>query len=319
MSRQNRGLVIRCLVLGITAIAVTTSLGYYFLDEEPPLAPQKPAVVDAEAVIREVDFLPSGLVIPDSGPPKGWSHLIIKSKPRVDDADRSKVSRFQVHMAELIFTVNVADVVADMTEDGQKDYALTRLGLGLGANLQDKDTTLVPEDMTRARSRELGAMMLRLNLGRTLVDEVRKHQKEARLVAATRRTALLDTPVFARRPMGHRKSIIRHYHRVDAETGELTVATWLIDLDNTGSYAQAVGPVQVLPANMVSDAVMRVDTNEINRLGIPNERAFAVVSGPIGEKKIPFPSDEIAELAGQARMTLEEYQKLIQALDAKID
>lgn len=314
--RRPRWPWVLALVVVVPLAIITMRYFFFDMNETPP--PKPPTVASDEAVIRDVVILPTGTIIPDQGPPKGWSHLVIKSKPRLDDADRSKVSSIQAHLVGLIFTVNVADVGVDMTDSGKKDYYLGKLALGLGANIDGQDTTMLPEDMTRERSRELNATLLGINLGRILVDEIHKHQQEGRLVAATRRTALLDTPVFAQRPTGHRKMIVRHLHLVEPLSGELTVATWLIDLNDDGDYVEAVGPVEVLPPNKVSDAVMRVDTNEINALGMPSERAFAVVTGPQGEWDFPLP-EKVISIAGQARLSLEEYRELVHVLADRIN
>src|SRR5262249_36919598 len=127
-------------------------------------------------------------------------------------------------------------------------------------------------------------------LGGQVLAKVYDGQQNVRLAGFTRTMALVDTPMVMLRGNRHRPIVIRYALLVDANTGRLETLAWLLDRDDRGGYQGPSSPIELLPPNKISDAVLRVDTNEII-LGVPSDNAFALVRLPEGQKQLAFPED----------------------------
>ena len=184
---------------------------------------------------------------------------------------------------------------------GAQQFRLARLGFGVGSTVRGQDMVLSPT--TEA---QLGA-----NIGflaNRVLAEICQKQQEIRLVAASPIGAIVDTPLFMPRGTAHRKTILRYAFLVDAATGRLETLVWRIDLDAAGNYKGAVGAIEWLPPNMMVDAVMQVDVREFT-LGVPSERAFAVIAVPPGQQRFNIP-DGLQAIAGQPRFTADQARAL---------
>ncbi|HEX4606740.1 MAG TPA: hypothetical protein VH092_00910, partial [Urbifossiella sp.] len=78
-------------------------------------------------------------------PPAGWSHLVIKSLPRVREDQRAGLLKLTVEKAGWMFTAFLADVGRD--PDGS--FALKKIGLGLGAKGKRGDTIATADSAER--------------------------------------------------------------------------------------------------------------------------------------------------------------------------
>jgi hypothetical protein len=254
-------------------------------------------------VVRSIELIAPGTVIGKTAP-KGWSHLVLKSQPRLP-ADQSRlVNDLTARLACFVFTTTIIHVEAHGT-GADRRFRLARIGRGVGTNVGGQDVVVSPETQQR-----LGA-----NLGllaRQVLSAVHEKVKTARLVAVGPTVAILDTPAFMPRGKEHAAVIHRYVFLVDARTGRLDTLVWRIDTDGRGGYEGAAGLIEWLPPNKMFDAVLQVDVNEF-RLGIPSEKAFAVRSIPDGHRQFSIP-DGLRRVAGASRLTSEQATWLHQSL-----
>ena len=109
-----------------------------------PVAPPLPTPVAAAAdpspaTPSPPEFIAPGTVVEPNDHP-GWSHLVLKSRPRIRPDQRDKVNDLTARMAAWMVTATLADV--KKTESG---YALRAVGVGLGAQAKGKDTVITPD------------------------------------------------------------------------------------------------------------------------------------------------------------------------------
>ncbi|MEQ8787392.1 MAG: hypothetical protein RIC55_13885 [Pirellulaceae bacterium] len=257
---------------------------------------ERPVPVDQyEVKPRQVSLIPPGTVI-DEKAPQGWSHLIIRSHPRVAPEDRSKVNSLTAQLASLLFTAVAAKVEAYTVGEEQR-YRFKDVGVGFGAPIDGRPTIVSPD--TQAR---LGANLS--FFGRQVLSTCYEEQKAGRIICYSDTMAVVDTRVVLNRNGKHRWCIFRHALLIDPSNGALATLLWPIDLDDSnGRYAGVAGPVQWLPPNKIEDTVLRVDTREFT-LGVPSKKAFAVAEMPDGERQLQFP-EGVEKLAGLQQMTPE--------------
>ncbi|HSQ57023.1 MAG TPA: hypothetical protein VLM40_14895, partial [Gemmata sp.] len=102
---------------------------------------------DYDVSAREPELIAPGTVVVD-GPPKGWSHLVIKSLPRVKPGSESQIPAIwqsrTVRMMRWLFTAFVADVQPE-NRGGATRYHLRAIGLGLGTSVNGQDVVITPE------------------------------------------------------------------------------------------------------------------------------------------------------------------------------
>lgn len=249
--------------------------------------PGTPDTYDLTA--RPADSIAPGTVVEKSAP-RGWSHLVIKSLPRVRDDQRAGLSQLVVQKAGWMFTAFVADVVPD----GGR-FRLRAIGLGLGANVNGRDTILTPETVGRF---EL--------IGREILSKGYEVQRKAVVVVHGPSMALLDTPVWFRCADGHRLVRYRYALLADTATGRLDVLLWRLGVEG-GACGELERAVWLNP-NTIDPAELVVDRAKVNRLGIPADDAFAVEKLPPG-RAVAIPAD-LHRLAGQTRFTVDEARAL---------
>jgi hypothetical protein len=279
-------LVLLLLLLGLT------------LPIAPLTAPASPPAPPATRLPR-LEFIRPGTIIEDR-PPTGWTHLVLKSQPRLPEAERRKVGETAATLATMVFTANTAAVERDDQAGGRR-YRLARLGVGVGVNVRDRDMIITPETQ-RGLGADLGL------LARQVLSGVCDKQHDVHLVAGSTTGAFVDTPAFMPRGRGHAPVILRYAFLVDADTGRLDTLVWRIDLDQRGWYQGAVGLIEWLPPNKQVDCVMQADLSEFT-FGLPSERAFAILRIPDGQKQFAVP-EPLRTAAGAPRVTAETARAL---------
>jgi hypothetical protein len=262
------------------ATAVLSLLILGWLASASPSAPEVPA--------PRFELLQPGTVV-GKDPPRGWSHLIIKSQPRIRQEDLRQVSSLTADLASFLFTAFVANVEEERI-DGQVRYRLGAIAVGIGTPINGRDTIISP-----ATQQKLGANV-GLLAGQVLA-KLYDGQQNVRLAGFTRTMALVDTPVVMVRGNRHRAVMIRYALLVDANTGRLDTLAWLLDRDDRGGFVGPSSPIEWLPPGKINDAVLRVDPNEFT-LGIPSDSAFGLLRIPEGQKQIAFP-DELKAVAAE--------------------
>jgi hypothetical protein len=264
----------------------------------PSTAPAAPLASQPSRLPR-LEFIRPGTVVEDR-PPAGWSHLILKSQPRLPEPERRKVGETAAALATMVFTATTAAVELD-DQAGGKPYRLARLGVGVGVNVRGRDTIVSPETQ-RALGADLGLF------ARQVLSGVCEKQREVHLVAACSTGAFVDTPAFMPRGRGHGPVILRYAFLVDPDSGRLDTCVWRIDLDQSGRYLGAVGPIEWLPPNKQVDCVMQADRSEFT-LGVPSEQAFAILRIPDGQHQFAIP-EGVRAAAAAPRLSAEAARGL---------
>jgi hypothetical protein len=273
---------------------------------KPVLAQPQPGAPPPAPQVRLEGIRPGTIVGQQA--PAGWTHLVAKSWPRLPDDQKRLVNEMTARLAVMFFTAITADVAAEDVQ-GVRQFRLARLGFGTGTRVRGQDMIVTPATETQLGA-DLGFF------GRRVLAEVAQRQQEMRLVAHSPTAALIDTVLFMPRGPVHRKVILRYAFLVDPQTGRLDTLVWRIDLDARGAYEGAVGAIEWLPPGLMVDAVMQVDAREFH-LGVPSERAFAVVNLPSGQQRLDFPAD-LKAIAGLPRLTAEQARLLDAGLREQI-
>lgn len=278
-------------ILSISALAVA---GLLWLSSPPARAERPVPLSQYDVTPRRVSLIKPGTVIEQKAP-QGWSHLIIRSHPRVAREDLSKVNSLTAKLASFLFTAIAAKIETYGEADEQR-YRFADVGVGFGTPIEGRPTIISPD--TEA---ELGANLS--FFARQVLSTCFEEQKAGRIVCHSDTMALVDTRVVLNRNGEHRWCVFRHALLVDPRNGALATLVWPIDIDDRGHYEGAAGPIQWLPPNKIEDAVLQVDTAEFT-LGVPSKKAFAVANVPKGERQLEFP-EGVAKLASRQQMTAE--------------
>jgi hypothetical protein len=270
---------------------------------------------DYDVTAAEPEQIAPGTVI-ERGPPAGWSHLVIKSEPRVRPGEAARVplprildiSRDEyLQQISWMFTAFTADVV----EERQGPHARHRLravGLGLGAKLDGRDTVLAPEDAGRTvQGLGFPKREIQQRIRRETLEKGYKVQKQSRVAVHSPLFALVDTPVTFRCGDKNRMIRFRYALLVDAPTGRLDVLCWRLGGEdgNCSDPARAV----LLPPNDIDPAELIPDPAEFNALNIPGELAFGVDDLPPHRLEVTLPA-ELRGLAGRTRFAPDEARAL---------
>jgi hypothetical protein len=298
----------RILGLAVIALSVLLALGlgarWLRLGHIPPAWAN-----DYDLTAKPPEAIAPGTVV-DRSAPAGWSHLVIKSLPRVRPSEVGRVPNNivvgrdgTVRMASWMFTVFTADVVPEHRGEHTR-YRLRAIGLGLGTNVNGRDVVVTPET-----AKQFG---LELDwIGKEILTTGYRVQGQARVVVHGPSFALLDTPVWFRCDPTHRLVRYRYALLVDASTGRLDVLLWRLGGD--GGECADLGSVVHLTADTIDEAELVPDPAEFNALGIPSEAAFAVDKLPVHLLKAALPPELLAP-AGKTRFTPDEARALEEGL-----
>jgi hypothetical protein len=237
---------------------------------------------------RPLEQIPPGTAVGNHAP-AGWTHLILKSRPRAAAGDVGLLTAEQASLASLLFTAIVADV---QNETG--NYCLARLAVGMGVRVGESDLIVTPASQGR-----LGA---KLDFaGRIIL--ARAQDKLAQLVTLARSPtfAIFDAPNLMLRGGRHRPVVLRYAVLVEPGTGRLDTLVWLLDRTEEGDLHGPIGAAQWLSGSRADDCVLHIDSREFT-LGIPTEQAFALARLPAGQREAEIP-DRLRGLASRQRLS----------------
>jgi hypothetical protein len=240
-----------------------------------------------------MDLIEPGTVI-DKEAPKGWTHLLSKSRPKLGAGDVAQVPPTVAKSADIVFSALVARV--ERERGGQGRYRLARVAAGVGVNVDGKDTIHSPDSR-----RKLGVNLTLL--GRMALDRSYAHLQEAVWVARSDTVAIFDSPGQMLLGGKHRAVVIRTAILLDEKTGQLDPLLWMIELDERGGYKGVSGGIEWMKLNVLADTILHVDANEFV-LGVPTEMSFAMMRLPEGKKQLPV-TDALKPLLGRERLTKE--------------
>lgn len=270
------------------------------------LPPPSPAwAADYDTTARPPERLPPGTVV-GTGPPDGWSHLIIKSLPRVRPGTEGLIPplarSLTLRMTSWMFTAFAADV-RPVAHGGGTRYHLRAIGLGLGTSVGGRDVIITPET-ARQHGVELNWVT------RQILERGYATQDLALIVVHGPAFALLDTPVWFR--CGSRNRLIRYRYAllVDSQTGWLDVLLW--PLDPEGECPDP-GTVVRLGPNTIDEAELIPDPAGFDALGLASDSTFGVDRLPPYQTRFSLPP-ELRRLATQTRFTPSDAYELESAL-----
>lgn len=231
--------------------------------------------------------LPPGTVVGTTAP-EGWSHLVIKSLPRVRPDQRKHLPGITVEKAGWMFTAFAANVAKQ--PDGT--FAFAGIGLGLGAKCRDGDTIITSET-----GRKYGARMGIIGEGGMILDKGYAIQRKGVMPLRSPGFAILDTPVWFRCGDGNRLVRYRYTLLVDRASGRLDVLMWSLGAD--GSPCDQLAQIVRIAPDTIDPAELVVDMKKVNAVGMPSDDAFAVEQLPPGARRV-MPAD-LRALAGTTR------------------
>jgi hypothetical protein len=295
MARGRARIGQRLALLGVASLAGLLVCGA----PDTPRSSGDSASPSGKFTPQPIEHILPGTVIGD-GPPPGWSHLIIKSHPRPGAGDTQRLTPATAALASFLFTAFVADVRRERG-DGPTRYRLHSLAMGLGTNINGKDTILSPDTQARLGAR-LGLLQ------RLVLSGAYEMQSQACVVARSPVSAIVDARVRLLRLGKHRPAVLRYALLADERTGSLESLLWLIDLGEGGAFRGPASGVRQLPANCVEDCVLHVDGNEFT-LSLPTDNAFAARDLPPARREFSF-AEEMKPLAARPRLSPEAFRRL---------
>lgn len=260
-------------------------------DEYRPAPPT--AATDYDLTPKPAPEIEPGTVVGTTAP-RGWSHLVIKSLPRIRADQRAGLHDITIEKAAWMFTAFLADV----TRESDGTHTLKRLGLGLGAKGEHGDT-VVTSDTARKSKVSTGPF------GGMILDKGYAVQRRAVLPLWSPGFGLLDTPVWFRCDDTNRLVRYRYALLLDRTTGKLDVLMWSLGADGPGC-GRLTEVVKIAP-NTIDAAELVVDRRKAGLL-FPDDDAFAVDRLPPGVRR-PL-TDALRELAGTTSFTTESAREL---------
>ena len=222
--------------------------------------------------------------------PQGWSHLAIKSIPKLATGDLDTVSSQAFETARRIRPVVVADIRRSEAEFGSS-YYLARVGVGICAPGQDGVSDRVISPTSVEGTRGSWTAKQRVILAAMAYEVSRTH-----LDAATPTFALLRSPNTFLIEGSHRKVESCQALLVDPRTGKLRVIVWRDDAHHDAREPSG------LPARLLSAPVFDCpqDVHATRVLGTPVAWSFAIRELPPGTD-LTLPAD----LAGSLKAKVE--------------
>jgi hypothetical protein len=221
-------------------------------------------------------YLQPGLKV-EKKAPKDWSHLVIKSLPRLVSGDRGSLPAGSSKTATLFRTVVLANVKpVDMNE---KDFELAQVGIGICVpNPQDEDEDIV---VTAGHLQALGLNHLTM-VQRVVLDAAEAELSEGRIIARTATFALFRSPVTMVDASGkHGKFNLFYAFCVDRPTGKLHTGVWAMRPD----YEPQQAPTTIVKLGADPVFPCELDVRARRILGtVPFSWSFAMRSLPPGEK-----------------------------------
>jgi hypothetical protein len=204
-------------------------------------------------------------------PPRNWSHLVIKSIPRLASGDLGTLPRSAFRTATLFRTVILADV--GQSADHPAKFVLRRIGIGLCVPVRSRGDVIVRS----GRLEELG-------IGLGMVEKVVLRSAEAelakgRLIASGPTFAMYRGPVKMQVGQIHQSVELTYALLVDEHTGALRVLVWSQEVTKDGLAAPA--ELVELPPNLDFDCPLDVQAERL--LGtVPVSWSFAMENLPPG-------------------------------------
>jgi hypothetical protein len=205
-------------------------------------------------------------------PPSTWSHLVIKSIPRLASGDLETLPRPAFGTATLFRTVILADV--GRSADDPSRFVLRRVGIGLCVPGLSRGDVVV-------RSSRLDELGVRLGMvDRIVLRSAEAELAKGRLIAAGPAFALYRGPTMIQVGQAHHRVELTYALLVDEQSGALRVVVWSQETIKEGLAAPA--KLVELTPNLIFDCPLNVKAQKV--LGsVPVSWSFAMESLPPGK------------------------------------
>ena len=235
---------------------------------------QDARVVPTEEPSAGLAVVRPGLVV---GPeaPKGWSHVVAKSIPRLATGDLGSLPGWASRSAGLYRTVILVDVGRS---EGR--YVLHKIGAALCMPVAGRGDLVVRTGSLQ----QIGVSISTLEW--TVLAAAESKMDDGRLVAATPTFALYRTPAaLVGRKGVHRQVDLYYAMLIAPETGRLRGAVWA--LDQEARTREAPATLVQLEAPPTFDCALNVEATRIAGL-VPVSWSFAMIALPPGTtREIP--------------------------------
>lgn len=260
----------------------------------------------AETIVepKSIDLIPPGTVIAQRAP-LPWTHLIVKSQPRVTAGDIGQVPTSQVRLAGMYFMATLARV--EKIESGEDtSFRLADLASGIGTRIGDRDIIVSPDTIE-----SLGAHVG--FIAKAVLGEMQAQQESVEIVLRNDVCEIYDTPIILRRNGRNQSLVFRYAVLVAPQDGNVETLGWLIDVDANRNYRGVASHLQWLAPNLVIDCKLYVDKSEYF-LGIPSDDAFASLKIPAGRLQLSLTEESLKTLLCKKRWTQQEATVVEQRL-----
>jgi hypothetical protein len=300
------------LAIVVLAALIATGLALRWLVPSGEEVPPPAWANEYDVTAQQPEAIKPGTEAGD-GPPAGWSHLVIKGKPRVKPSEVSKIPTNSflrgmiVERTKWMFTLFAADVVEER-QGAHARFRLRAIGLGLGANVNGKDVVLTVEASEQSGPRLDPIQKLSLKTGYEV-------QKQSRVVVHGPSFALVDTPVTFRCGDKNRNVRFRYALLVDAPTGRLDVFCWRLGAE--GGECADLSRAVLLKPNLIDEAELLADPAEFEDKGFglrgPTALGFGVDDLPPHRLEVKLPPEASAP-AGKTKFAPDDARALEDAL-----
>lgn len=234
--------------------------------------------------------------------PEGWSHLVIKSLPRVRPADRAGLWDKTVTMASWMFTAFTADVRPE-TRDGRTAHQLRRVGLGLGTSIGGRDVVITPDT-----AEKFGAYpdFITRQIAGEILEKGYKTMDLAVVPVHGPTFAVVDTPVWFWCQGKNTLVRFRYGLLVDAASGRLDVVSWIVDPPAGCPEADVFA---LLAPDTIDEVELVPDPTRFTAGLTACDDAFGVDRLPRNRLRVPA-APELRDLAAKAKFTADEARDL---------
>ncbi|WP_146525208.1 hypothetical protein [Novipirellula artificiosorum] len=226
--------------------------------------------------------LPPGTVL-DQANVTPWNRLVLVATPRIASGDVDAISE-SIRSAVSTFRLTI---MARVTNDPQTErHRLADVGIGYSVPVNGK-LTVIDSQNTSDLDVSLGFIQKRV------LSQSEAHLQKVSVLVRTSTLVVFDVPSIFHRSGKHRDYLNRNLIWIRPESGEVAMASWLVDRSAKPPRPSLSDPLRIIAAATREDRRIHVDEDAFF-LGIPNERGFALENLPPG-KDVAW-NDELRDL-----------------------
>jgi hypothetical protein len=217
------------------------------------------------------------------GPPRSWTHLVVKAQSKLASGDLDTLPGWGARMAARIRTVILADVGHAREETDR--FRLRRVGIGLCMSDRTGRDIVVNSACAADVGFDLGA------LEQVVLESAEAELARGRMIVSTPTFGIYRSPTTMLMDGEHRAVELFYGFLVDPKSGALKVVVW--SRAARASAKPEVSRLVVLRPNLVYDCPIDVKASRL--LGtIPISWSFAMRDVPPGRTRMV--SEDLAEL-----------------------